>query len=73
MTKTVAYEVNNFIDIFGVNFAERKRPNFKMSYLSFCCEFQAISDAGLKSKICSDRLQNFIFVQWELVRDEAVK
>ena len=70
---TMAYEMNDFIDIIGVNFAEEKRANFKTSYLSFCCEFQAISNAGLKSRICSNRLQNFIFVQWELVRDKAVK
>ena len=35
MPKTVAYEINNFIDIFWVNFAEEKRPNFKISYLLF--------------------------------------
>ena len=73
MPNTVAYEMNNFIDIFQVNFAEEKRPNFKMSYLSFYCEFQAVSNAGLKSRICSDRLQNFIFVQRELALDKAVK
>ena len=44
-----------------------------MSYLSFYCESQAISNARLKSRTCSDRLQNFIFVQWELAPDEAVK
>ena len=65
--------MNNFIDSFQVNFAEEKRPNFKTSYLSFHCEFEVISSTGLKSRICSDRLQNFIFVQWELVRDKAVK
>ena len=73
MTNTVLYELNNFIDIFRVNFAEEKRPNFKVSYLLFHCEFEAISNAGLKSRICSDRLQNVIFVQWELALDEAVK
>ena len=71
--KRTAYEMSNFIDIFQVNFGEVKRPNFKTLYLSFCCEFQAISNARLKSRICSDRLQNFIFVQWELAPDEAVK
>ena len=35
MMNTVAYEINNFIDIFRVNFVEVKIPNFKMSYLSF--------------------------------------
>ena len=45
MMNTVAYEMNNFIDIFWVNFAEEKRSNFKTSYLSFYCEFQAISYA----------------------------
>ena len=44
-----------------------------MSYPSFYCEFQAVSNAGLKSRICSDRLQNFIFVQRELALDKAVK
>ena len=73
MPNTAAYEMNSFIDIFRVNFAEEKRPNFKMSYLSFYCEFQAISNAELKSRICSDRLQNLIFVQEELALDEAVK
>ena len=73
MPNTAAYVMNNFIDIFRVNFSEEKRPNFKMSYLLFKCEFQAISNAGLKSRICSDRLQNFIFVQIELAPDEAVK
>ena len=28
MQNTVAYEMNNFIDIFQVNFQEQKRPNF---------------------------------------------
>ena len=70
---TVAYEMDNFIDIFRVNFAEEKRPNFKMSYLLFYCKFHAISNAGLKSRICPDRQQNFIFVQWELAPDEAMK
>ena len=63
MPNTAAYVMNNFIDIFQVNFVEEKRPNFKTSYLSFYCEFKAISNAGLKSRICSDRLQNFIFAQ----------
>ena len=35
MPNTVAYEKNNFIDIFWVNFVEEKRLNFKMSYLLF--------------------------------------
>ena len=56
-----------------VNFVEEKRPNFKTSYLFFYCVFKVISNTGLKSRICSESLQNFIFVQWELVRDEAVK
>ena len=59
--------------MFLVNFAEEKKPNFKMSYLSFYCEFEVISNTGLKGKIWSDRLQNIILVQWELVVDEAVK
>ena len=46
MMNTVAHEMNNFIDIFWVNFAEEKRPNFKTSYLSFYFEFQAISTMG---------------------------
>ena len=45
----------------------------KKDQTSNYCEFQAISDARLMSRICSDRLQNFIFVQWELVPDKAVK
>ena len=65
--------MNKFIDIFQVNFAEGKRPNFKMSYLSFYSEFEAISNAGLKSRTYSDRLQNFMFVKLELAPDEAVK
>ena len=73
MPNTAAYKMNNFIDIFQVNFVEEKRQNFEMSYLSFYCEFHAISNARLKSRIWSDRLQNFIFVQQELVPDEAVK
>ena len=32
---TVAYEMNDFVDIFQVNFAEEQRPNFKTSYLLF--------------------------------------
>ena len=32
---TVVYEMNNFIDIFRVNFSEEKRPSFKTSYLLF--------------------------------------
>ena len=63
MPNTAAYEMNNFVDIFRVNFAEEKRPNFKTSYLSFYCEFQAILNAELKSRTCSDRLQKFTFVQ----------
>ena len=63
MTNTVLYEMNNFIDIFQVNFAEEKRPNFKASCFLFYCEFKAISNTRLKSKICSDRMQNFIYVQ----------
>ena len=63
MPNTAAYEMNNFIDIFQVNFAEEKRPNFKMSYLLFYCKFQAISNTGLKSRICSATLQNFICVK----------
>ena len=55
-TNTVVYEMNNFIDIFQVNIAEEKRPNFKTSYLSFYCEFKAISNTRLKSRICFDRL-----------------
>ena len=35
MPNTVAYEMNSFIDIFWVNSAEEKRPNFKMSCLLF--------------------------------------
>ena len=62
-----------FLDIFQVIFTEEKRTNLKTSYLLFWREFQAISNAGLKSRTCSDRLQNFMFVQWELVLDEAVK
>ena len=57
---TVVYEMKKFINIFRVNFAEEKRPNFETSYLSFNCEFKLISNTGLKRKICSDRLQNFI-------------
>ena len=45
----------------------------KKDQTSNYCEFQAISNARLMSRICSDRLQNFIFVQWELVPDKAVK
>ena len=70
---TVAYEMNNFIYIFWVNFEEEKRPNFKSSHLPFCCEFQAISNAWFKRRFCSDRLQNFIFFQLEFAPDEAVK
>ena len=73
MTSTLLYEMDNFIDIFSVNFAEKKRPNFKTLYLLFYCNFEVISNTGLKSRICSDRLQNFIFVQWELALVEAVK
>ena len=73
MTNTVVYEMDNFIDIFWVNFAEEKRPNFKTSYLSFYCEFEVISNTRLQRRIYSDRLQNFLFVQWELAPDEAVK
>ena len=62
MVNTVVYEINNFIDIFWVNFDEEKRPNFKMSYLSFYCKFQVISNTWLKNRSCSKRLQNFIFV-----------
>ena len=71
MTNPVAYEMNNFI--FQVNFVEEKRPNFKMSYLSFYCEFQATLNTRLKSRICSDGLQNFTFVQWKLAPDNTVK
>ena len=73
MPNTAAYEMNNFIDIFQVNFSEEKRPKFKTSYLLFQCEFQASSNAGLKSRICFDRLQNFIFVQQKLAPEEAAK
>ena len=62
MPNTVVYDMNNFIDIFQVNFVEEKRPNFKMSYLLFSSKFQAISNTGLKSRLWFDRLQNFIFV-----------
>ena len=44
-----------------------------MSDLSFYCEFDVFLNIWLKSKICSRRLQNSIFVQWELAWDEAVK
>ena len=70
---TVVYEMDNFIDIFQVNFSEEKIPNFKTSYLLFYGEFKVISNTGLKIKICSYRLQNFIFVQRELAQGEAVK
>ena len=63
MMNTVAYEMNNFTDIFQVNFVGEKGPKFTMSYLLFYCKFQVISNAGLKRRVCSDRLQNFIFVQ----------
>ena len=35
MPNTVACEMDNFIDIFQVNFVEEKRPSFKTSYLLF--------------------------------------
>ena len=75
MTNTVVYEMNNFINIFWVNFAGEKISNLKTSYLSFYCEFEVISNTGLKSRVCSGKLglQNFILVEWELARDEAVK
>ena len=63
MTNTVAYKMNNFIDVFQVNFVEEKRPNFETSYLSYYRKFQAILNARLKSRISSDRLQNFKFVK----------
>ena len=31
MPNTVVYEMNNFIDIFRVNFVEEKGPNFVIS------------------------------------------
>ena len=58
MTNTVVYEINNLTDILQGNFA--KGPNFQTSYLSFYCEFKLISNTGLKSEICSERLQNLI-------------
>ena len=63
MTNTVVYEINNFIDVFRVKFAEERRPNFKMSSFSFYSKYEVISNTGLKSRFCFDRLQNFIFVQ----------
>ena len=73
MTDTIVYEMNNFIEIFRVHFMEEKRSNFRISDLSFYCKFHATSNAGYKSRICSNRLQIFIFVQSELVPNEAVK
>ena len=73
MPNTAAYEMNNFIDMFQVNSAEEKRRHFKTSYISFYCKFEAISNARLKSRIFSDRLQNFMFIQRELARDKALK
>ena len=61
-TNTVVYETDNFIDIFLVNFAEEKGPNFMTSYLSFNCKFEVISNFKLKSRMCSDRLPHLIFV-----------
>ena len=69
---TAVNEMSDFINIFQVTF-EEKIPNFKTSYLSFYCKFKVIPNAGLKSKICSVRLQNFIFVQWELAQDKSMK
>ena len=46
-TNTVVYEMNNFIDIFPVNFAEEKRPNFMTSYLSFNCKFEQIKEQNV--------------------------
>ena len=69
---TAVNEMSDFINIFQVTF-EEKTPNFKTSYLSFYCKFKVIPNAGLKSKICSVRLQNFIFVQWELAQDKSMK
>ena len=35
MTNTVLYGMDNFIDIFRVNFEEEKRPNYSPPYLRF--------------------------------------
>ena len=43
--------MNNFIDIFRVNFVEEEQTNYKMSYLAFYSKFKAISNAALKSRI----------------------
>ena len=62
MPNTVVYEMNNFIDIFRVNFVEEKGPNFVISLVlkQVPSHFKRRIK---KSRIWSDRLQNFIFVQ----------
>ena len=45
MMNTVVYEMGNFY------------WHFPSKYLSFYCEFEVISNAGLKSRICSNRVQ----------------
>ena len=58
---------------FSKQIFQKKQDQTSRPYILLYCKFGVISNIGLKNKLSSVRLQNFIFVQWILAWDEAVK
>lgn len=71
MINMVVCEMNNFYQHFQSKLCRKQRPKYSMPHLLFYCQFRVLSNTGLKSKICSDRLQNFRSAKSE--QDKSVK